>query len=77
MPVHRQYRDSFVQALAWLLDESGVRWLDDHDLYFEQATVLLAETEKGNVRTTVADAPAALSLWRQHVDPTGTITPGR
>ncbi len=77
MPVHRQWRHSFVQALAWLLDESGVRWLDGHDLYFEWATVLLVETKKGRVPTTVADAPAALSLWRQHADATGTITPGR
>lgn len=77
MPVNRQWRHSFVQALAWLLDESGVRWLDQHDLYFEWATVLMLETKNGKVPTTVADGPAALSLWRQHADATGTITPGK
>jgi hypothetical protein len=78
MHVERQRRFEGTFAMAWLLDETGVRMLNGHDVYFECASVRLADTrDSGVVATTVGDAPAALALWRPHVGPLATITPGR
>lgn len=74
MPVQRQHHAAFVLAMAWLLDESGVRFLDERDLYFELATELLVETTNGIVPSTVLGSPAALALWRPAAPP-GPITP--
>lgn len=64
MPVQRQYRHSYVHAMAWLLDESGVLRLGEHDLYFELAAVLLCDCDVDQVRSTVVDTTAALAFWR-------------
>ncbi|MBL8754168.1 MAG: hypothetical protein JNK15_12780 [Planctomycetes bacterium] len=77
MHVHRQHRGEFVLAMAWLIDETGVRWVNGRDVWFELSTVLLVETEKGLVPTTVADPAAAQALWRPFAMPGPTVTPGR
>lgn len=65
LAVHRQLRSDHVLAMGFLLEESGVRWLDGRDRYFEQAIVLLQDQrEDGVVLSTVEDTPAALGFWR-------------
>jgi len=77
MHVERQHCFDWAFAMAWLLDESGVRLLNGRDLYFEHAIVRLADTDHGSVGPTVGDAPSALSLWRPHSGSLTPITPGR
>ena len=65
LAVQRQHRPEFVLAMSFLLDATAVRWLDDRDVYFELASVLLHEQRgDGCVPPTVLDTAAALSLWR-------------
>ncbi|MBK8097770.1 MAG: hypothetical protein IPK26_11725 [Planctomycetes bacterium] len=78
--VETQHRGWMAMALAWLADESGVRWLDGRDLYFEMAATLLEEEgpTKGAVLGSVIETPAALVLWRPGaVDVTPPLTPAR
>lgn len=78
--VHAQHRGWMALALAWLLDESGVRWLDGRDLYFEVAATMLQEERqfKGGLNGSVIETPAALVLWRPGaVDVTAPLTPTR
>lgn len=65
--VHRQWFAEFTLALAWLLDESGVRWLGERDVAFEHAMVRLEEF-RGAGGATVVDPAAALVLWSSAVD---------
>jgi hypothetical protein len=65
LPVLRQYASEFALAMAFLFDESRVRWLGDRDLYFELASACLhrLDTQHFPLPTVLGD-PAALCLWR-------------
>lgn len=77
MSVMRHHCHEWTFALAWLLDETGVRSLNGRDLYHEHAVVRLVDTDRGNVDTTVADGPATLAFWRPVIDFAAPVTPGR